>query len=396
MATVLTTYPVRFANPRRDGVTTAAITAQGTLGPASPLSLSAPAKRPDLLCWQGGLVVVEAGAGEMAFFGTDGKQRWRRPVMTGARVAGAGDRLYFQSQGQFLEAVDRENKALLTEAPLPGLASREFALTLFWPRDADFVAVSYQAEPTYDTEDRSQKPPQPQTAARLAGFGDRVSAWGEDYEGEQTLPPLYVPETQRLILGTTQGLGVDLKTQTEAARFALPAIRPVAWSASAAGTLHLLGTDPKGRKVLLALKPDGAEAWRFTDTTETDPWAAGSPPVGGPGARVYALTPGRVLAIEAGAPVWQYEARPDLMGAEPPAKEGEVPPPVPAALGLRFGTSLADGSLLVVGAKTLIYLDATGKRRFAVTLDEEILAPPVPGPEGQVFLVTADHLIEIR
>lgn len=119
----------------------------------------------------------------------------------------------------------------------------------------------------------------------------------------------------------------------------------------------------------------GEEQWRWVDREKDDRWVTAQPPIRSVSQRVYALTGGRVLAIEQGKLLWQYQVKDEI---------------------LRHGSSLADGSLLVTVGKTLIHLDSAGNELFSASLDDEILTPPVVDAEGNIYVATASHLVKIK
>ncbi|MHC4862514.1 MAG: outer membrane protein assembly factor BamB family protein [Planctomycetota bacterium] len=117
----------------------------------------------------------------------------------------------------------------------------------------------------------------------------------------------------------------------------------------------------------------GEEQWRWVDREKTDRWVTDQPPIRPDSQRVYALT--NVLAIEQGNLLWEYEVKDEI---------------------LRQGSSLADGSILVTAGKTIVHLDRDGKQLLSVSLENEILTPPVVDTEGNIYVATASHLVKIK
>jgi len=366
------TYPTYYSSPRRDCAIAVASRAGGNIAWSRELGLERADILPALLIWEGNILAV-AGEG-MVLFSPDSRRLWDRVKRADSPPAVANGLLYFENRGHFLEAVDPNNSQVLKKAPFPGVPTDEFHVTLLWPREKDFIATIYLPDPTYDTEDLDTPPPQPEVLGRRTVYGELVGAWGKTYEGVQALPPLFVPELERWIISMDEVISVDLKLEEEASRFKIPLEQSVNWSADAEGTLCIIGYH-EGHKVMLAMSLTGEEKWRWSDRKTPDRWVTGQPPIRSGNRRVYGLTGGRILAIEQGKLLWQYEV-----------KNGTI----------RHGSSLADGSLLVAAGKTLILLNLAGKERFLVSLDNEILTPPVVDADGNIYVATATHLVQIK
>ena len=173
------------------------------------------------------------------------------------------------------------------------------------------------------------------------------------------------------------------------------------WSVDPGEVYTFVGYDTTsaGRvKVLLAMSADGHELWRWTDAEDAEEWAIRQPPIRGAGGRVYVLTRGRLLAIEAGKLRWHYDALSEGLkhGTHVDAGAFEIKDGRLMATGsLRHGAVLSDGSLLVTGNRTLHHIGADGRKLFAVSVDADILSPPVVDPDGHIYVATATHLVRI-
>ena len=370
-----TTWPVRFGSPRRDCASPARTAANGEVAWSRDLGIPAEGDGPELLVWEGR--VLAAGGGRIALFSAAGDRLWQRDTRP-SPVAVANGLAYHESRERYLEAVDPANALVLAKASLPGIGDDEFFLTLLWPRERDFVTASYVPDPKYDSEEEDAGPLRPLVFGHRTVYGNRTGAWGETYEGVQTLPPLFLPESSRWIASLDDGVvvvDVDVDEKNEVARFRLPVGTPVEWSADAAGVLCVEGLQ-EGRKTLVALTSDGKERWRWTEESSEDPWAPGQPPIRSGAARVWALTETRVLAFDDGTPAWAADAAP--------------------AGGRRRATALADGSLLVAGGPVLRRLDDRGRETLRVTLDQPILSSPVVDADGAIYVATATKLVKIR
>jgi outer membrane protein assembly factor BamB len=363
-----TTYPARFAAPRRDSVVHAASQATGAIGWTRDLP---PDAGRELLVWSGQVVVV--GQKTVALHGKDGHRLWERARRQSSPVALGNGAMYLETQSRFLQAVRPSNELQLDDAPLPGVGGNETFLELLWPRQDDFIVASTLPDPKYDSEASGPKP-RPIISGLRVTYGSRMGAWKKTYEGTLTLPPLFVPEKARWIASASDKvISVNVDTEEEK-RFTLPIDKAMDWSADPTGVLAVLGMH-KGKKVLLAVDAAGAEKWRFVDEAAADTWAPGQPPIGAASGRLVALTSHRVLAFDAGKLAWQIDLQP------------EAP---------RRATMLKDGSLLVTSGPTLRKIDASGAKRFALTLPAEIVTSPVVDAAGTIYVATASQLFSIR
>jgi len=389
-------YAARFAGPRRDSAIVGETRAEGVVEWSRDIGLPAGSAPRDVLSWQGGIAVV--GGGRVVQYSTNGERLWDRPASQGAPVVAANGLLYLVSRNTELEAVDATNIARLKEAPIPGQASRKFQLELLWPRQDDFVTTSYMADPTYDSEDLSRPQPKPLTVGRRTVYGEAIGAWGVSHDGHQRLPPLLLPGPGLWVIALDQVVVVNLSTEEERPHFKLSLSELTEWSADSSGTLYVTGY-AGGNKALLAVTTAGREMWRWIDKDEPDRWAASQPPMLGLQGRAFLLTEGRVLAIDAGKLTWSYDARSESLRHGALAAEGSFEVKDGRLLStakLRYGTSLSDGSILVVGSKTLRRIDASGRKVFALTLATDIVTPPVVDADGNVYVATASQLIKIR
>ena len=366
-----TTYPTKFCRPDRGCMIPVLPKAGGQVAWSSQLDFASPQAKADLLISEGHVVVT--GADEIILFSSGGDRLWKRVKRMGSPAAVANGLIYYESREHYLEAVGRENQPALDKAPFPSVDSDEFEVTLLWPRRTDFVSAVYLAEPTYDTEESEVDAPEPELSLRLTNYGDIIGKWGEDYEGVPELIPLYIPELENLVFSIGEVVTVDLKLEQETSRFKAPLEPLVDWSGDSAGILCITGYHDD-RKTLLAISLDGQEKWRWTDVENPDRWVAAQPPIRS-GRRVYALTSNRVLAIEQGRLLWEYQVK------QGPAKHG---------------SSLADGSVLVTAGRTLVHVDPSGNERFSVSVDKDILSMPVADAAGDIYVATATHLVKIK
>jgi outer membrane protein assembly factor BamB len=400
--TTASTNPVRFASPRRDSALSGTTAAVGKLTWSQNLSkVSSLDWPPTVLIW--GDRPVVATAADLEVFDPKGERLGSYHKRAGTPAAVGQGRLYHQTPGFFLDALDATGGKALAESPFPGGSGRDVAVDLFWPRDEDFIAVVSQPGDSElaegESPDKPAKPPL--VTVRKNKYELTYGLWHIKYKGVSRLAPLLVPERGTLALMMDDLIRVDIGEDQELSRFKVPLQTLVEWSADTDEVYCFTGyqgPDAGGKKTLLAMSAAGHELWRWTDEEEHDPWAVLQPPIRGPGGRVIVLTQGRVLAFEAGKLRWQYDVLSASLkhGAHVDSgsfelKDGRLI----AKGGLRHGAVLADGSVLATINKTLYHLSADGQKLFAVSVDEEILGPPVVDAAGHLYVATATHLSRI-
>lgn len=382
-----TTCATVHASPRRDCAVAAASAARGEISWSRPIEPAGPGGGVELLVWSGH-VLTDTGAA-VALWDARGERLWSRRKHDRSPVAAAGGALHLANRDLYLESVDLRNELVLKRAYIPGLTSDDLRLTLLWPRKADFVATVAFAGQEEVPGGKTEPPPAARVSVRRTVYGERVGAWTGDYGGLQTLPTLFVPGRNRVVLGVDATVvSVDIETGEEC-RFPIPLGRVADWSADDDGNLVLAGYDGD-RRIVLSTDQAGKPLWRWEDgpageAPAADRWAAGQPPVRAARGRVFVLTGTRVLALDAGASAWTYD----------PAEEtAEVEAPAGGAL--RRATSLSDGSVLVTGGRTLRHIDSAGKLRFRVEADGDLVSSPVADADGRIYVATSTHLVQIR
>ena len=391
-------YPILFASPGRTSTLNATTPAKGILGWSQLIgTTSSPEWPPTVLVWGDWPVVVTPT--HLTVFDSQGARLWTRERQIGTPAAVAGGHLYFKGKHRFIDAVDSRFQPVLNQAPFPGAMSAAVRVSLFWPREADFIAV---LQVPGDGEVPEGSPPdtvlaQPYTTLLKNRYPTTYGDWRIDLPGELRLPPLLLPERHVMAVANTEVVRVDIERFEELSRFPLPLPDLVDWSVSADEVYTFTGYEKK-HKTLLAVTATGSVLWLWTDTADTDRWAAQQPPVRASGGRIYALTDGRVLAFEKGQLLWAFDARDAALKHGAKVDEGsfEIKDGRLLARGkLRHASALADGSLLVTGNRTLHHLSPTGRVVFQVTIDEDILSPPVVDGEGRIYIASASRLMRI-
>ncbi len=269
-------------------------------------------------------------------------------------------------------------------------------MILMHGRDEDFVSVTIHPDPTFDSE--GGEAPQPTFAVSRTPYGAMTSDWVVELEGVVEHPPLFVPKIERVYLLVGGIASFDLAKEQVLERVPLPIDAMTDWSSDETGKLCLIGYQ-HDRATLVALTPSGDEAWRWSDPSGMERWVKGLPPLRCPSGRVYAISEGRVLALEEGQLIWDFDVRSQALRHGAAIEEGSFVVEegrLLATVSIRSATALLDESLLVATQKTLYHLDREGRIRMKLALDEEITAAPVVDDEGRIYLVTVSHLLQIR
>ena len=358
-----TTYPMVYGSPRRDCALNVPVSRVSKMIWSVPLGLEMTEFFPRVLIWEGNPVALMHSS--FGVFDKDGKFLFKREKHGASPAAIANGLLYHENRGTYLEAVDLKNQLVLEHGSFAVAPNGEFRVTLFWPREKDYVGCSFS--PYYEEVI-------PTVMSRIASYTERLSLWGNDYKGPSQLFPLAIPDLNLLLVSVNNTvICTDLEQQEETGRFNIGVPKIQDWSASPKGDLCILGSDSNG-KVVLRMSPTGELLWCLHIDGDTDEWVTYQPPVQAGNGLIYALTTKRVLAIKDGKLLWQYEP-----------KVGEV----------RNGSSLPDGSLLVAIGASLLHLGTDGKILERVSVGQELLSPPVADADGYVYLTTKTHLLKL-
>jgi hypothetical protein len=391
-------YPIQFASPKRDSAVPTSTSATGKVSWSCEIGKAAnPTWPPTVLLW--GEFELVTTYSDMVLVDRHGKRLWARPKQANSPVVIAGNTLYFKGPNHFLQAIDVTDRPVLKDAPFPSAMSEEVLVHLFWPREKDFVAVLYA--PPEDSVADGDSPDTPMGGDETTVLRNRYKTtygdWRNSQHGSPKLAPLLIPERNLLTVFLGSAMRFNVDQDEKLSEFTMPLKTPIEWSVDTSETYTVIGYD-SGRKVLLALSGSGQELWRWTDSQEQDGWAQSQPPIHARG-RTCVLTEGRVMAFEKGKLVWQFDARSEGLRHGAHESEGgfQIKDGRLLATGtLRHGTALSDGSLLVTSSKTLFHLNSEGRKVFSVSVDSDILNPPVVDSKGNIYLATATRLYQIQ
>jgi outer membrane protein assembly factor BamB len=357
-----TTYPMVHGSPRRDCALKVPVKGLSKVIWTAPLNMERADFFPKVLIWEGNPVACALSA--FCVYTKDGKELFRRDKHPGSPVAIATDLAYHENRGTYLEAVDLHNKLVLERGSFAVAPNGEFNVTLFWPRENDYIGCSFS--PYYEEV-------VPSVIVRRGSYTERLGIWGEDFKGPSQLWPLAVPEMGLLLVSINNTvICMNIEGPEEVGRFQVSLQKMNDWSSDPKGGLCILG-ECSDNKVLVGMSSAGKELWRL-DIKGDDQWVLWQPPIQAGDGRVYVLTDHRVLAIQNGALLWQYGS-----------KDGEV----------HGGSSVPDGSVLVASGQVLMHLGTDGKVLERVAVGEEVLSAPVVDLEGFVYVMTKSQIIKI-
>jgi hypothetical protein len=358
-----TTYPMIYGSPRRDCALNVPIAGISKVIWAVPLNLEMTEFFPRVLIWEGNPVACMHTS--FGVFTKDGQFLFKREKHNGSPAAIANGLLYHENRGTYLDAVDLKNQLVLEHASFGVAPNGEFNVTLFWPREKDYVGCSFS--PYYEEVI-------PTVIVRRGSYTEHLGIWGEDFKGASQLWPLAIPDLNLLLVSVNNTvICMDIEKQEETGRFDVAVPKMTDWSSDPKGNLCILGEDSNG-KVIIGMSSSGEELWRLNFAGEEDRWTYYQPPIQAGDGRIYALTNKRILAIKDGKFLGQHEP-----------KTGEV----------RHGASLPDGSVLVVSGETLLHLGPEGKVLGQLAVGAQILSPPVADAQGFVYITTKANLVKI-
>jgi outer membrane protein assembly factor BamB len=392
-------YPVVFASPGRDSAVPFATVAKGRVTWSRDIGQdSTSASPPQVLLWRDNPIVVTSS--HVQWFDREGELLGRRERQPGSPVVLHDGRIYFKGRNGFLQAVDEGNHVILADAPFPGAMGAEVRVQLLWPRNEDFLAVTFWPG---DRERADGDPADtPLEGPEITVLRNRYESTYGDFtwteEGRPRLPPLLRPDRGEVTVALDRFVRIDAERGREIARFGpIDAGEWVEWSLNSQGRYGLVGYTGV-RKLLILIDDQGREVWRWTDDAP-DRWARTQPPIQQSDGRVVVLTEGRVIVVDAGRTVWQFDVLSDRLRHGAAVDDGSFEVRggrLLAVGGLRHGTSLADGSLLATIGGTLYHFSKDGRKLFSVAYGEEILSAPVVDAEGIVYFATGSKLVQIR
>ncbi len=361
--TLLSTYPVHYANSLRNSRVPVTSTAKGEIEWRTSFENSRPENIIRLKVWEDHVVLEMVS--EFLVFAPDGKLLFSRPKRFNSMIAGRNGSLYYETGECYLNQLDLNNELKMEDAPLPAVANKDFRMTLFWPMEEQFIIAAFW--PGHEPEEK------PVAIWRNAVYGKVMAREGSEFRRMQKADPIFIPGLNRLVFGLDEIISVDVEDSEETSSFAWPVTQVADWCASPEGMLFISGM-ADGKKTVAAISLSGGKGWGCDDFPDNLPWTVNQPPAAFGDQGVYLFSGKDIYAVSNGKRQWQVTAQTDVTQ----------------------GTSLADDSLLVSAGNELIYLSAAGKAVFSLVLSDHIRTAPVVDSRGHVYIATEKELVKIR
>ena len=364
-------YPVKFADARRSSCIPFAGGATGAIEWEKPLSKEGEAPFNPRGMLVGQQVAVVYSEQRAICFSLEGTRLWTKDTFYRSPVWLVDDTAYFQHAKRIdrLEAVMPDGKDL--NVTLRILDADDACSPLYLqPEGGSFYALCI-CRPTRELGT-------PFCKFYRKQYEPDEYDWVGDITTEAPLLPLLIPELKRFVVFSQNEvlvLNADTKkiVAEEITRFPLP-MAGLQCSASKTGELYLIGGEERA-DILVALSLDGKELWRYTGPVGFPKSASGQPPMVGPDGTVFLLGTQNVVALQNGRVSRQYSTGEDSV---------------------RFGSVLADGSLLIVAGRRLYQFTVDAELPMTVTFDETPSTPPVIDSRGRIYLATINSLFKIR
>lgn len=365
-------YTHRHGNARRSGFINGIAKASGDIAWSRPIAEGLPdPARPRFLLSAGNMILVD-GDRQIYAFSSDARRLWLRPKWPGSEVILKDEAVYFiaPSAGDNLQAVDLNNNPKIRPFSIPDIGEDAWLVSVE-PVEKGLVAqIQFASQPDFPTCEVM--------VYRTAG--DRIGyAWVKNYPGKQCpVQPIICTEQKRLVTSLSNGMALvfDIdsgEAQPEPlAQFPLPhGAETKTVSGGDEGTLYWLGFGESGMGIR-ATNFAGEPIWE---------WAAPKATAARPIApamitsdRIYLLTGQNLTAIQKGNLLWNHPA---------------------ADRAFRFGTALADNSILVAAGDLLFHISDAGDIIFETKLDLPAVTAPVIDHAGLVYIADEERLYAI-
>ena len=361
MKQIFATY---FADYGRTCYVPAALNLQGEIAWSSELAATEDTT-PRAILFMAGIPLVESPRTVTAF-SDSGRQLWQIKKADQGPAGVFGGTLYFQDEKFRLSGVNLRGEKVLESTYLPDAPDDRFLIRLFAPFQENFVSV---IQFTGGPQDHPKKVLTEQTI-----YKNRMSEWVVSLDGSLQKLPLYADEVGVIVLPMDELVWVDANSGEEKARKAYPLAEVGCCCLGADGTLYVAGAN-EGREELVAMDRTGREIWRWRDEEGGGRIECRQPPVVDPEGRVFLLMGDHVAAVKDGKLLWRIEVE------DAPAL---------------CATAFRGGQLLFATAGALFTVDAEGKVAMLLPLKEAPVAPPSATLDGDVYLLTAHHLMKLR
>ncbi|MCP4550264.1 MAG: PQQ-like beta-propeller repeat protein [bacterium] len=313
----------------------------------------------------GGNVVLEYPE-RFSLYSSGGDHLWDREKFTLSPIGITGSSICFRDEHHRLSSVNPSGDPVLKNVYLPGAIDEDFRILLLWTGRSDFLyVIQFDGGP----EELAKSAQVHRTTYR-----DRLAKWSWTTEATQILPPLYIPEMERVVLFADMIYFIDAISGEEIARRQFPLEERSLASAGPDGTVYLSGRDKSG-PAISAFGPQGDELWRWHGDAGTESLSDYQPPLIGGDGTVYIIAGPKISAIKAGEERWAFEVEGATFSA---------------------GTVFGDGSVAAAAGERLVGLDKEGRNTYDIGFEGSIVLPPVGAGDGSLFLLTDRALLRIR
>jgi len=365
-------YPVLYADRRKSSYMDLSSSAKGIIGWSKLLNedTTAPFNASALLMTDKHIVIYSDD--EIQGLSIDGKKLWTREYWPSSPVSIFADRVYYRKPDQINEL----GAALLgggaMEKQMYILNSTENSYPFYIePFKDDFIAVSF------DRIARSQGPSR--MVVYRKPYEEMEYAWISEIEGPPALLPLDISELEKLVIfSETEIIVFNSITDGDDGdvykRFDKPVTEINACSADKEGHLYILSGDDD-KLTLTVISVAGETEWQWSAPMPGANLPESRPPILGVENKVHILTDDSVFTVKAGELLWTL------------GDYGQA---------VNYGTALSDGTLLIVAGNQLYRLADNGEVMFRVTLDYQITAPPVIDADGNIYVVSANAVTQIK
>lgn len=364
-------YYKEYADSRRSSSINLGSSAKGELAWEKPLydSIEEPFVPKVLLSAPGYLFAYSDTL--LRAYSADGVRLWTEKTRFDSPIAIHGDKVYFRrakDQINLLAVRALDGAAIAGEIYLLNTLDHAYPILIEPVDDAFYALCRYQIG--------SQDGP-PYMIAYKKEYGTKEYIWAAGMDDSPPMPPLLIPELDRLVVFGIRSATVfntmAKEDKEQVARFDYPLEKLLTSSTDTRGNVFLAGLD-KENLVLMSATLDGKENWRWSGPYRPQLMIVTYPPVIGKDGLVCLVTGASLKGIKTGQVVFDFVADKEAVNS---------------------CTALADGTLLVAAGRSVYRLNEKGEQLFRIVLAESIVAPPVAGQDGSIYVATARHLVRI-
>lgn len=364
-------YQSQWGSEERNSLLIASTRARGEIAWHQPCETALRELGVTLLVW--GERIAEVSMKEIRILSHEGIQLWSISKRYASPVVIWNDLLWYQAEGFFLNAVDKEGKVIHENESFPGALGETKNVQSLYPMKEFFVAsVIDLNQKDHDEMTGIDLSSDPEVCIRKNRYGSQTSELVKRFEFTQQTPPLFSPRT--LVVSLISGkeiIRTNVSSENDITRLSVPCTELVEWCTVSNDHYCLIGYEAD-KKVACEITVDGERVWHYLDTSSKDRWVQ-HPPISGEDGRVYLLTRERLLALSGGRMLWEYV--------------------FPLQSERRYACTLSSGTLFATQDATLYHLTADGSVLFSLTLSAPIVGQPTILKSGAIIVATETELV---